>query len=350
MQINDHIFNVELEDILAELRRQLELNHINYLQKSPKRSGNSLQIQCPYHGNGQERNRSAGIRMTDGMFHCFACNEIHSLPEVISFCFGKNEDLNGLWGWKWLIKNFAAVQIEEREDLELDFSRNRTVVGDHNLTFVEPEELEKYRYIHPYMYKRRLTDDIIEMFDIGYDKDTRCITFPVFDIHGNCLFIARRSVKTKFFTYPEGVEKPLYGLYELSKITGWYGNNLNKVVGNGNFYVEVNWNEKVDEVIVCESMIDALTCWVYGKYAVALNGLGNDLQFKQLRELPVRKLILATDNDKAGINARKRIEKNVPNKIITHYKIPHIKRKNGKITKDINDLELQEFKELEEIF
>lgn len=349
MQINNHLFNADLEDILAEAQRQLAINGFQYLQKSPKRSGNSLQIQCPYHGNGQEKNRSAGIRLTDGMFHCFTCNEIHTLPEVISYCFGHEDDEAGNWGWKWLLKNFAVVEIEERKDVDLDFSRDTVRTRHSNNNYVDDVELEKYRYIHPYMYKRKLTDEIIEMFDIGYDKVTKCITFPVRDIYGHCLFIARRSVKKKFFKYPEGVEKPLYGLYELSCITGWYGNQLSKVTGNGNVYIGLDWNEPVDEVIVCESMIDALTCWVYGKYAVALNGLGNDLQFKQLRQLPVRKLILATDNDSAGLKARQRIIDNVTNKLITQYVIPHIKRKDGKVTKDINDLTKEEFDSLEEI-
>ena len=323
MEINEFVFNAELEDIIAELRNQLHINDIPLLQKPPKNSGSgknaSLQIQCPYHGHGQEKKPSAGIRKSDGMFHCFACGEVHTLQEVISFCFGHEEDLIGSWGWKWLVRNFAAIRLEERKDVNLDLVRSKRIDKPAS-TFVNEVELEKYRYIHPYMYKRRLTDEIIETFDIGYDKDTRCITFPIRDIHGNCLFVARRSVKTKYFNYPEGVEKPLYGLYELYQL-----------------------DKFPDEVIVCESMLDALTCWVYGKYAVAMNGLGNNLCFKQLRQLPCRKLILATDNDERGIAARDRIRKNLPNKIVTEYIFPE-----GK--KDVNDLDLQEFENLEEIF
>ena len=263
MQINDFIFNVELEEIIDELRRQFVINGIPYFQKEPKRSGNSLQIQCPYHGEGQERNRSAGIRRSDGMFHCFACNEIHTLPEVISYCFGKYEDKVGAWGWKWLLKNFAVVQVEERKDVQLDYRRDqnnrRHIVDIDSSHCVSEEELDQYRYIHPYMYKRKLTDEIIDLFDIGYDHNTRCITFPVRDIEGTCLFIARRSVVGKFFNYPKDVVKPVYGLYELK--------------------LE---HKEHEELIVCESMLDALTAWVYGKPAVALNGLGNDLQFRQL--------------------------------------------------------------------
>ena len=94
----------------------------------------------------------------------------------------------------------------------------------------------------------------------------------------------------------EGVEKPLYGLYEYYH---WSEYNVAMNVGN------------IGEVIVCESMIDAITAWQFGRWAVALNGLGNELQFRQLRELPCRKLIIATDNDKAGLSARNRIKENV---------------------------------------
>lgn len=319
MRINDFIFNVEIEEVLQELRSQLAANGMQYLQKEPKRSGDHVQIQCPYHGNGQEQNRSAGIRRDDGLFHCFACNEVHSFPEVISFCFGKIEDKAGVWGWKWLMRNFAVVQVEERKDIELDFSRGREKKQKPQ-TYVSKEELKKYRYYHEYMYQRKLTDEIIDLFDVGYDRETKCITFPVRDEAGRCLFIARRSVKTKFFNYPAGVEKPLYGIYELYRTC-----------------------RQREDLIVCESMLDALTAWVYGRTAVALNGLGNELQLKQLNELPCRKVILATDNDNAGMRARTRLRENLRGKLVTEYVFPEER-------KDLNELEKWEFEALEEIF
>ena len=161
---------------------------------------------------------------------------------------------------------------------------------------------------------------VVDVFDVGYDNESGWIAFPVRGINGNCLFIARRSVVTKFFNYPAGAEKPVYGLYELHQLPKF-----------------------PSEFIICESMIDAITCWVYGKYAVALNGLGNELQFKQLNAMPCRKFILATDNDDAGQAARKRLRKNLQNKLITEYVLPI-----GK--KDINDLTLEEFNSLKEIF
>ena len=335
MIINDVQFNCELEDILTELISQLRANNINLIQKH-KDGPTHIQICCPYHANGMERRPSAGLRKSDGIFHCFACNETHSLSEVISYCFGHDEDVVGKFGWQWLLRNFATVQIEERKDVNLDFSRHsaNSVLGisdrngsgtcNRSTSFVTEQELDKYRYFHPYMYKRGLTDEIIELFDIGYDKDTDCITFPVRDASGNTLFVARRSVKSKFFNYPEGVEKPLYGLYELLKF------QYNK--------------EGIQEVIVCESMLDALSFWVVGKYAVALNGVESELQIKQLKELPCRKIILATDSDEKGMLARQRIRKKIGSrKLITEYIFP-------KGRKDANECTKEELLSLEEIF
>ena len=323
MIINDVQFNCELDDILTELVSQLRANGSQLISKQ-RNSGDHIQITCPYHSNGMERKPSAGIRKSDGVFHCFACGEVHSLQEVISHCFGHYDDLIGKWGWQWLIRNFATVEVEERKDVDLDFSRN-SVVRNRSVCrnqFVTEEELDKYRYTHPYMYQRGLTDEIIELFDIGYDRDMQAITFPVRDVHGNCLFIARRSVKTKFFNYPEGVEKPLYGLYE--------------------FYRMIP--EPSDDIIVCESMFDALSFWTVDKYAVALNGLGNELQFKQLRNLPCREIILATDMDERGLKARERIRKNMQNtKIIAEYFFPE-----GR--KDANDCTKEELKNLQKYY
>ena len=330
MIINDVLFNAELEDIIIELRSQLVANNIPLLQKEPKQSGNSLQVQCPYHGDGQERKPSAGIRKSDGMFHCFACNEIHSLPEVISYCFGHTEDMLGKFGWNWLLKNFAILEKEQR-NVNVVINRHNFKVhnshrNDSNIVqvdgYVGEEELDEYRYYHPYWKERGIVDEgVIELFDLGYDRHTDCLTFPVRDINGNCLFVARRSVKTKFFSYPEGVKKPLYGLYELQETI----NNR-----KSRFYKEML---RVQPMIVCESMIDCILLWQAGYYAVALNGLGNDLQFKQLEELPCRHLILATDNDSAGVQARKRIRKRIRNKLFTEIQYPEGIKDPGDCTK-----------------
>ena len=314
MIINETVFNTDCYAILKELQTQLEINKIGLLQTMQDTPDNVM-VACPYHKGGQERRPSMGVRKSDGICHCFACNTTVSLPQMISHCWGDTSAL-GAVGWEWLLKNFLTVSVEDRKDIPLDYKRTREV---KQREYVSEEELDSYRYIHPYMYKRKLTDEIIEIFDIGYDQNSQCLTFPVRDKTGGTLFIARRSVNTKYFNYPSGAEKPVYGLFEIYRL-----------------------GEFPKEIIICESMLDALTCWVYGKYAVALNGLGNDLQFKQLMAMPCRKFILGTDMDDAGLQARKRIRQNVKGKIIADYFW------DINVAKDFNDMSEEYFNNLKE--
>ena len=339
MVINGVIFNVELIDIITELQSQLHINGYNLLNKI-KELPDDIMVTCVYHKDGQESKPSAGFKKADGVYHCFTCNETHSLQEVITYCFGHYDDMIGAFGWNWLLKNFVTLSVEERKDVKLDFCRDSisvktdsmgdktrsedNILGirdtDSDILYITEEELDKYRYYHSYWDKRGITDDnIIELFDLGYDKQTDCITFPIRDVNGRCLFVARRSTKTKYFHYPTGSEKPLYGIYEL-------------------------YQQSVfpRDVIVCESMLDALVFWQIGKYALALNGTGTALQFKQLRELPCRALILCTDMDEAGMKARRKIKNSVRNKLIYEYMLPE-----GR--KDANECTQEELKSLKEI-
>ncbi len=323
LEVNNNIIMADIQDILIELRKQLDIEGIKRFPKIII-SGDNIQTNCPFHKEGQEKKPSFGIlnkakgKDPAGTCHCFGCGWTGSFAEMVSNCFGYDD--MGLFGGKWLARNFLSISVESRPDVDLDIVRG-SKSKTNKVSYITEDELDSYRYTHPYMYKRKLTDEVINIFDIGYDKKTGCITFPIRDINGNCLFVARRSVNTKFFNYPQNVDKPVYGLYELSRLENY-----------------------PDEIIICESMLDGITCWVYGKYAVALNGLGNDLQFKQLREMPNRKFILATDMDEAGLRARDRIKSKLTDKIVTQY-IWEVEK-----AKDINDMSKEMFENLKEVF
>ena len=333
IKLQDTIIQTETEDIINVLRAELSQKGMQRFSKV-RHNGENLQTNCPFHKGGQERKPSFGINGEKDKCHCFACGWSGSIEEMISEIFGYMDD--GKFGKRWLIKRFNTKEIETRpnimegfngRDIKNDIFGGRcpsTIchrISNNQYSFIDDEELDKYRYIHPYMYERKMDDRVIEIFDIGYDKETECITFPIRDKNGNCLFIARRSVKTKFFSYPQGVEKPLYGLYELYQL-----------------------DEFPKEIYICESMIDAITIWTHcDKYAVALNGLGNDLQFSQLNDMPNRTFILATDNDSAGIKARIRLKKYITNKIIKEIILPPNR-------KDINECTYNEFENIKITF
>ncbi len=335
-------------EVLQELKSQLALQGIHRFDKFIE-TENHIQFNCPIHKGGQEKSPSCGITKNKiitelgngntkitpaGTVHCFRCGYVASLEEMISDCFGKND--MGIFGNQWLLKNFVSLAVETRKPLELDLSRNNVKNSSTTkIEFVSEEELDSYRYIHPYMYQRKLTDEIINKFDVGYDKDFtiikkdkkgnvtyekhlgECVTFPIRDINGNTLFIARRCIHNKTFHYPSDAIKPVYGLYELPK--------------------------NCKEIIICESIFNALTCWVYGKPAVALNGTGTPYQYEQLLSLPCRHYILALDPDEAGAKGEIRLKNYFKNrKLLSKYIIP--------TGKDVNDLSKLEFDNLPRVF
>jgi DNA primase len=236
-----------------------------------------------------------------------------SLEQMISRVFGK-DDL-GQYGLRWLQKNFLGEIAESRE---FNLNWERDFYEPELCPIVTEEELKEYRYYHPYMYARKLTNEVIQKFDVGFDASTNSLTFPIKDEKGKCLFVARRSVIGKYFNYPPSVGKPVYGLYELPK--------------------------NIDEVIVCESMINCLTCYVYERPAVALNGTGTQYQIDQLKKLNCRKLILALDPDNAGRKGMLKLYNALKDyKIITFLKgIPE--------GNDINDLSKEQFDSCYETF
>ena len=311
LEVGNKIIDIPMLDIIKKLKEDLNKQGIDLI-RDIKESGDNIQFTCPFHKEGKERKASSGVLVRDkngqkaGVFHCFTCGTSMSLPNLISFCFGRNDE--GKFGEKWLLQNFLYHENENGRNFSLDFSRGEKVEPKRVI-----EDLTKYRYYHPYMYKRKLTDSIIEKFDIGYDKETDSITFPVWDEKGNLCFVGRRSIKGKFYHYPSGVLKPVYAL---------------------------NFARNEKEVYLVESVFNCLTLWTYGLKAVALLGTGTTYQEELLKNSSIRKFILAFDGDSAGWNATQKFKKILRKKIVSYLILPK--------GRDVNDLSKEEFFSLKE--
>lgn len=304
-------------------------------------TNNWYTIYCPFHRDGQEKRPSCGVLLEDevrngqrykaGQFHCFTCGAAYSLEA------GVNEILKmkavPSSGIEWLKENIPGFSLDfTRESLvpssllgsvidkfAADNLRSRMSVSH---SYITEAELAKYRFTVPYMYQRRLTDPIIYKYDVGYDanhipsgrsKPLPCVTFPVRDRQGNTLFICRRSIEGKYFNYPSGVSKPVYGLYELP--------------------------EDCRSVIICESIFNCLTAEVYGYHAVALLGTGTPYQIEQLKKLGVREYVLCLDPDDAGRKGTAKLKKALSSSgFVFTINMPE--------GKDLNDCDKTEFDEL----
>lgn len=327
IKLQDTIIQSDTQSVLDMLKFDLAQHGVDRFHIF-RNNGENVQTNCPFHKNGQERKPSFGVNGEIDKCHCFACGWAGTIEEMISELYGYQDD--GKFGKRWLIKRFNTIEIESRPNIleglnvrnnvrninVYSSNINRNYDSNDNTRYITEEELDKYRYIHPYLYERGLTDEIIERFDIGYDRERKEITFPVRDIEGRCVFVAGRSVERKFFRLPKGMDKPIYcsHLFRYGTYTRAY---------------------------ITESFLNCLTCWKYGKPAMAMIGTGNQKQYEILNKLPVREYILAFDPDEAGRKATERFRKNVHGKIIKELVYPD--------NRDINDLQ-EEFLNCKIIF
>ena len=313
--INDLPIITSIETILNELNLELKINGKSSLQFA-RTTSNYKQLHCPFH---TDHNASAGVSLEHGYFTCFSCKRKFSLARFISILlYGEDFELNGE---QWLIKNFADYMLDNREQALLKPSREKSIQLATN--YVPDDILNKYAYYHPYIMRNRgISKNVVDLFDVGYDSsfklkedgnDIPCITFPVKNMAGDCLFIARRAINSKLFNYPNLVEKGLYAVHELA--------------------VTDNFDS---ELYITESIINCLTLWSVGLKSIALNGTGSEYQYELLKNIPNRKLVLALDTgDKSGrIGVNKLYKQLKQDKLLSWLVMPD--------KTDINELYLQD--------
>jgi hypothetical protein len=328
-----------------------KLDSIGYIRAN-KIMNEYYQIYCPIHKGGQERRPSFGILIREevrngriypqGWCHCFSCNYVNTLPGLIEDIL-KNMSISQT-GLDWLRDNIDGFDVAAdfeylippgmTDDLMNIWDQSKIAVSNlaslqkPKYEYVSEEELASYRFTIPYMYERGLTDEIIEKYDVGFDINFRLpgrkeitptLTFPVRDMLGRTQYIYRRGVESKIFFMPEGLDKPLYGIYELDKST--------------------------KRLIICEAILNALKVISFGESAVALMATGNSIQIEQVRQLGIREIILGFDADYAGSVAENKWKKALRDVAIVWCYRNYPQKEDGEY-KDLNDLTLEEFRAL----
>lgn len=325
-------------DISLVLEKLSEIN----LVRLHKVSGNYYTIYCPFHNDGKERRPSFGVLLHDeyrngrrypaGFAHCFTCGYAHSLDEFITDLLKLHSISKS--GIDWLTENIPGFIYDPGYELlvpqnlmnavsdkfAVDYLKNLS--NPAPTKYVDETELASYRYTVPYMYERKLTDEVIAKYDVGFDpnyiprghkRPIPCITFPVHDKSGNTLFICRRAIQSKYFFMPNDIEKPVYGMDLIPP--------------------------DCKSLCITESIINTLTLVGWGYSAVALLGTGTPHQVMQLKELGIREFVLCLDGDEAGDKGTAKLKNQLRNTaMIWTVNIP--------AGKDVNDLNKDEFDKL----
>lgn len=307
LRIGNYTINSDINTIVEKLIEE------GLLKGKHRDRGQYVTICCPFH---DENRPSSSITTVDiqkgdrvveaGTFHCFGCGATGNLFETISQCLGKRDA--GVSGIEWLRKNFGM----EEESKVIKFFKPYNPKPLPQRPRVPERVLDEFRYFHDYMYERKMTDEAIDYFDIGYDRDEQCITMPVrHPYNGKVVFCQTRSVRGKFHKYPEFIIKTdyIFGYYEAVQ-------EIRELKSEG----------KKDIVVwVCESIINAITLWTDGKIAVALMGTGGGNQYRLLNGLfseGLEDIVFALDPDEAGDKGTERLIKqitSIPNRFIVEY-------------------------------
>ena len=318
INVNGMELDTTYHQLLIDLKGTLMSNGI-FLLNDIKPTGDNIMITCPIHKDGHERKPSCGVSIVPkyqgnkiiepGTVHCFTCGYTASLTSFISFCFGYND--GGVFGNKWIKAQYNTGLTLKTRKVELNLSRQR--ITQEELPTVPCDVLEGYRYTVGYMYNRGLTDDIIEQFDIGYDRKDDCITIPVPNLKGEVKWLQRRSIIGKSYYIPSGINKTDYllGASEVLRL------KLYK-----------------QPVYIVESPFNMLTLWKLGHAAICLFGTGGGNQYQMLNKLPIRHYIIALDPDEAGKKGSKKLLHNLGRTKL-------LSKVNYLDSRDINDLDTE---------
>ena len=305
--INNKKITTPILEIVEQVKRECPWDVFRTIQDRKE----YIRVTCPFHSDGHEKHPSCSIYasyanedISPGVCHCFTCGTKLPIYAWIARCFGEDEE----WGKEWLIERFANIFVERQEILP------EIILDKPQKSYLPESYLNKYAYIHPYLLHRNISVEVMNRFKIGYDFDTNSVTFPLRDIKGNLLGVSERSVSTKYFYIPQDIEKPVY--------------LLDEVIRRG-----------YTSTIICESQIDALTCFSYGYVACAMIGTGGDEQYKILNSSPIRHYVLMFDGDPAGRNGAKKFTNNIRDDVIVDI----ITLPEGK---DINDLNKEQFEQI----
>lgn len=311
--IKNRVIQGKLDTILLRLKREA---HKPTLFRDMSDSRTDIITTCPYHKEGNEKTPSCTFyRLHDhsgiqfGRMHCFSCGKTASLPEVVAHCLGCDTEE----GENWLYQRFGGDSTFEDIDAPIKLPSKGALDSTPSL---DESILQQFDYYHPYMEQRKLTREVVDKFQIGYDPVRDAITFPVRDTRGNLKFITARSVNTRKFWIPPGVDKPVYLL---------------------NFILQ----EDITQVYVTESQINALTLWSWNKPSIGLFGTGSELQYSILKRSGIRRYILALDPDVAGYHGTERFIKKMSGAaIVDVVNLPC----NGR---DVNDYTQEEFEKFD---
>ena len=308
--IDNYVINKPIEEILTLLKLSLTNGKLKYIENK----GDDILVTCPHHDGGHEKTPACNIyigndtKLPYGYFNCFVCGEKGSFLKFVAECFDAPES----YAKAWLLENFGGELIAKNLFMGEPIVLNRNKGIKKHL---DESILDQYQTWNPYLAKRKLSREICELFKVRYDPKYRQVIFPAYDMNGNLVMLAKRSIDVKSFYLDKDVEKPVYCLDYVMK------NNIKTV-------------------LITEGPFDCLTGWEYGFPTIATFGKISDYQIEQINKSCINIIYAAFDNDAAGRSFLETLKRKLTKRIII------IETKFPAWRKDLNDLTKEELQEI----
>ena len=232
-------------------------------------------IFCSFHSN--TRTPAGEVHKSNGTFFCFSCQKVADLTELVMHASGRTY--------------FEAIRFikskEQENNLEIEINKQLYEKPD----YVPYDELIIKRLNNQmmdsdrakdYMLYRKITQDSIIKFALGYSEKQDMVTVPVHTADGIAVGFVGRSIEGKDFKNTPGLPK--------SKTLF----NLHRV-------------KTASRVYVVESSFDAIRLDQVGFPAVATLGANVSNTQVELLQKYFNDIIVIADNDEAGGNMKDKI-------------------------------------------
>lgn len=230
---------------------------------------------CSFHNN--TRTPAGEVDKSNGTFFCFSCHKVADLVELIMHNSGRTY--------------FEAIRFikskEQENNLESEINKTLYVKPD----YIQFDEITIKRLNNQllnsdrgkqYLSYRKINNNSIIKFALGYSEKQDMISIPVHSPEGMAVGFVGRSIEGKDFKNTPGLPKSKT-LFNLHRI------------------------KTADRVYVVESSFDAIRLDQVGFPAVATLGSNvSNIQIELLQKY-FNNIIVIADNDEAGGNMKDKI-------------------------------------------
>ena len=312
------------EAVIEQIKRDISLLRLVEQQGyQPKRQGKDYAISCPFHKG--DNTPSLIISPKSNLYHCFGCGAAGSVIDWVM----KTQQRSFREAVAWLRND--CLPFDKASPLppaspetpllaanaEEDQALLQQVIDFYHQTLKQsPEGLD-------YLKRRGLDDPtLIETFKLGYANRT---LGPILPEKSRKAGSEIRSQLQRIGLYRDSGHEHFNGslvipvMDQAGVITEVYGrkllNNLRKGTPKHLYLPGPHagvFNPaglQHEEVILCESLLDALTFWRWGFHYVTssygIEGFTEEL-LQALRQSPVKRVLIAYDRDEAGNRAAKK--------------------------------------------